>query len=128
MLNIASHRFRTAAPGLTALAILLTAGCTLSKDEAPALSGPSTFGISINASASPDALPRDGASTSVVRFSVRDSADQPVAGQRLTLTTTAGTLSATDVTTNSAGDVAVQLTAPALSSTATSARVMATPI
>ena len=70
----------------------------------------------------PDTLPRDGQSTSVVRFSVRDSADKPIAGQRLTLTTTAGTLSASDQTTNANGDVVVQFTAPALNSTATSAR------
>jgi PKD repeat protein len=128
MLNSASHRVGTAL-ALSALATIVAAGCTLSKNEQPALSGPSTFGLSINASASPDTLPRDGQSTSSVRFTVRNSSsDEPISNQRLQLTTTAGTLSASDVTTNANGDVVVQFTAPSVNTGATSARVMATPI
>jgi PKD repeat protein len=128
MFSIVTSRIRTALVIVMPLAITLTAGCTLSKEEAPALTGPSSSAISINAVASPDTLPRDGQSISVVRLAVRDFTDKAVAGQRLMLTTTAGTLSATDVTTDSNGNVTVQFTAPALNSSATSARISATPI
>jgi PKD repeat protein len=128
MFSIVSSRIRTALVIATPLAITLATGCTLSKDEAPALSGPSASGISINAVASPDTLPRDGQSVSVLRLAVRDFTDKAVPGQRLMLAATAGTLSATDVTTDSSGNVTVQFTAPPSDDPATSARISATPI
>jgi PKD repeat protein len=128
MFSIVTHRFRTVLIGLAPIAVTLAAGCTVSKQEAPELSGPSAFGTSITAVASPDTLPRDGQSVSLVRLSVRDFTDKAVPGQRLTLATTAGTLSATDVTTDANGAATVQFTAPVASSSATSARISATPI
>ena len=112
---------------ILALALFAT-GCSLEKTSAPELSAPSGFGISIGAAASPDTLPRDGQSTSTVRFLVRDYQDNAVAGQRFTLSTTSGSLSASDVTTDASGAVTVLFTAPAVNNPATFATISATPI
>ena len=114
--------------GIVLTLATLAAGCSIDKSTAPELSAPSAFGISIGASASPDTLPRDGQSTSTVRFLVRDYQDKVVAGQRFTLSTTSGSLSATDVTTDANGAVTVQFTAPPVNNPATSAMISATPI
>jgi chitodextrinase len=112
---------------ILALATLAT-GCSIDKSTAPELSAPSGFGISIGASAAPDTLPRDGQSTSTVRFLVRDYQDKALAGQRFMLSATSGSLSASDVTTDASGAVTVLFTAPPLNSPATSATISATPI
>src|SRR3954467_12958219 len=78
-------------------AAVLAAGCSIDKSAQPTVSAPSGFGMSVASTASPDSLPRDGQSTSLVRLITRDYQDQAVAGQRFTLTTTTGTLSATHV-------------------------------
>src|SRR6185436_186953 len=97
---------------LLALAVL-AAGCTLDKASQPAVSAPSGFGMSLATTASPDTIPRDGQSTSLVRVIARDYQDNAVVGQRLTLAVTTGTLSATDITTDSTGTASVLFTAPA---------------
>ena len=63
-------------------------------------------------SATPDRLPRDGSSQSVITVTVRDEASRPVAGQRLNVSSSVGTLSATDVVTNANGQASVTFTAP----------------
>ena len=109
--------------GLTtraAFALLLVAGaaaCSLENQKQPALSGPSELGLSIAMTASPDQLPRDGATQSVVTLTARDSKGKAVAGQRLTLSMPVNspsgtTLSATDVTTNAGGQATFTVTAP----------------
>jgi len=107
---------------------LMAAGCTLDKASGPAVSAPSGFGLSVSAVASPDTLPRDGQSTSTVRVTVRDPQDKPVAGQRLTVSATAGSLSASDVTTDASGTATVRFTAPAVTTAVASATVSATPV
>jgi len=67
--------------------------------------------------ASPDQLPRDGSSQSVVTLTARDPQGRPIAGQRLTLSlpvnSPAGAaLSATEVVTNAGGQVSFAVTAP----------------
>jgi PKD repeat protein len=52
-------------------ALALAAGCTIKKDEAPPLSGPSELGLAIQLSASPDVLHQDGASQSLIRIETR---------------------------------------------------------
>lgn len=113
--------------GVLALAVLAT-GCSIDKSTPPAVSAPSSLGMSVTYVASPDTLPRDGQSTSLVRLFARDFQDQALAGQRFALTVSTGTLSASDVTTDSTGTATVRFTAPAASTDVTSATISATPV
>ena len=102
-------------------AIVTLAGCTLDKQTAPPLAGPSGFGQSINVTVSPDILTQDGASQASVDILVRDANSQPVRGLTLRLDlmqggsvvgSVAGTLSSTTVSTNSDGHASSIFTAP----------------
>ena len=100
-----------------ALVALAVAACALDKQDAPALSGPSEFGLAIVMVASPDQLPRDGFSRSVITLTTRDAQGAPVAGQRIALSlgTNApqgASLSTTEVTTGSGGQATFFVTAP----------------
>jgi PKD repeat protein len=102
---------------LAALIAVLVAGCGLDKQEIPSLAGPSEFGLSISMTATPNQLPRDGSSQSVITIRARDASGNPIAGQRLRLTLPANapsgaTLSRTEVTTDAAGQASVAVTAP----------------
>jgi hypothetical protein len=55
-------------------------GCTLDSQKRPDFTGPSGLGLSLNVSATPDILPQDGVSQSVIRVEARDGANQPVVG------------------------------------------------
>ncbi|HVZ23595.1 MAG TPA: PKD domain-containing protein [Vicinamibacterales bacterium] len=122
-----SRSSRLAAPAI-ALSVLALAACTVQKQSsAPPLSGPSSLGLTLSLSASPDILPRDGSSKSTITISTRDASNNPTA-QRVTVNTSVGTLSEPDVTTNSSGVATVQLTAPSINSTATSATITVTPV
>src|SRR4051812_3111789 len=112
---------------LLAVAVL-AAGCSIDKSGQPTVSAPSGFGMSVASTASPDTLPRDGQSTSLVRLITRDFQDKAVAGQRFTLTTTTGTLSATDVTTDSTGTASVLFTAPPSNTNVSMATIAAVPV
>src|SRR5688572_23220162 len=79
------------------------AACGVDGQEAPSLIGPSGFAQSVTLTATPDRLPRDGTSQSVVTLTVRNASGQPVAGQRVTLGASAGTLSQGEVVTGSDG-------------------------
>ncbi len=108
--------------GLLVLAILGT-GCSVDKSSAPDVSAPSGFGLSVASTASPDSLPRDGQATSLVQLFVRDYQDKAVAGQRFSLSASTGTLSATDVTTDSTGAATVRFTAPSVNTNVTAATI-----
>ena len=99
--------------GIALFLAALAAGCGLENPEAPSLIGPAEFGLSVTMTASPDILPRDGSSQSIVTFTVRDEHGRPVAGQRLTLVNTGGRLSQTEVVTGADGRAIVAVTAPA---------------
>ncbi len=114
-------RGSTTHAAIALLVVVVAAACSLENQERPALSGPSELGLSISMTATPDQLPRDGSSQSVVTLTARDPQGRPVAGQRLTLSLpvnspTGATLSATDVVTNEGGQVSVAVTAPAAGS------------
>jgi len=109
-------------------ACVFVAGCTLEDGSAPNLTAPSEFALSVTMSATPDQLPRDGSSQSVVTFTVRDASGRPVSGQRLSLSTSAGSLSASTVTTNSAGEATVTFTAPPTATIANAAIIRAIPV
>ena len=103
----------TRGAGLALVSGLLVTGCSLENGEAPAVIGPSEFGLSVTLTASPDQLPRDGTSQSIVTVTVRDEASRPVAGRRLIASATAGSLSESDVVTGSEGRATFSFTAPA---------------
>lgn len=110
-----------AARAAVAVAAAAIAACSLDKQEPPALAGPSDLGLSIAMSASPDQLPRDGTSQSVVTLTARDPQGRPVAGQRIALSlgvsaAQGASLSQTEVVTGSAGQATFAVTAPSAGS------------
>ena len=99
------------------LLAMTAAACGIDKQSAPTLAGPSEFGLSIVAAASPDQLPRDGSSQSIVVLTVRDDKSRPVSGQRLGVAVAAGSapgvgLSESEVVTGSDGRASFGVIAP----------------
>lgn len=122
-----SDRFiglRVVAAGCT---LALVAGCTVSNQEAPSLAGPSGFGLVVSMTATPEVLPRDGVSKSIINVDVR-SQEKPFANGRLILTADAGTLSASEVTTDGNGHVTFTFTAPGLNENVLQATIFVTPV
>jgi PKD repeat protein len=125
MTNILPAITRRVAPAIV-LALAVT-GCSLEKQASPTLSGPSTVALSLSVAASPSSLPRDGNSVSTISVVTAGADGRPIQ-QRVLLTTTAGTLSSSDVTTNSSGQAVVQFTAPSVNTSATTATITAQPV
>ena len=97
--------------------------CTVSKTPAPLLQGPSTLGLALNITASPDVLSMDGASQSLIVVDARDENGQPKANVQLRAEIHAngqavdfGSLSARTVVTGANGRATVTYTAPVGSS------------
>ncbi len=96
------------------LACLATAalfgGCTVHQDEAPALTGPSEFALSVSVSASPDTLASGGVQQAAISVFARDASGAPRANVTFRLSTTLdgtpvdyGTLSVPQVVTGADG-------------------------
>jgi PKD repeat protein len=98
--------------GVALVASVVVSGCTLENGAGPTVTGPSEYGLSVTMTASPDQLPRDGTSQSVVTVTVRDEASRPVVGRRLIASTTHGTLSLSDVVTGNEGKATFSFVAP----------------
>jgi PKD repeat protein len=114
---------------LTALTTALAlAGCTVEEAEIPRLSGPSEFAVSVTLTATPDQLPRDGSSQSVVTATVRDAAGQPVSGQRLGISASVGSVSQSEVVTDEAGRASFAFVAPSAGTVGNSATISVVPI
>jgi PKD repeat protein len=101
-----------------AAAAALTAGCGLSEQDAPAVSGPSEFGQSISVAATPDRLSQDGVSQARVDVTVRDASGKPVPGVTVKWSVVASTgvlvePSAQQSTTDPQGRATIFVTAPA---------------
>jgi hypothetical protein len=101
------------------VAAMLSAGCTVKKDEAPPLVGPSELGKSVSITITPDVLTQDGASQAVVRVTVRNQHGQPVSGEALRADifvggapTNFGLLSARTIVTGGDGTATLTYTAP----------------
>lgn len=112
-----SHLHRRFA--LAAAIVSLSAACTLQETDVPPLTGPSTLALALDVTATPDILPEDGMSQSVIRIVARDENNQAVRGLNLRVDTVIGntivdigTLSARNVTTNNNGEASVIFTAP----------------
>jgi PKD repeat protein len=103
---------------LVAGAVSLT-GCTMKNQDAPGLTGPSEFATALSITASPDILPQDGTSQSVVTLVARGPSGQPVSGLSLRVDIVVngvvadfGRLSARNIATDSSGRATVLYTAP----------------
>jgi PKD domain-containing protein len=111
---------RAAASAALAGLVATGIGCTLKEQEAPPLSGPSEFGLSITVAVSPDILSQDGSSQSLVTVTARGPNGEPVRNVSLRneitvggMTVDFGTLSARNVLTGSDGRATFVYTAPA---------------
>ena len=109
--------FRTFVLAVAALSAV--SSCSLDNPTPPLVTGPSTYALSLTVTASPDILPEDGASQSLIRIVARDENGQPVRNLPMRidvldrgLIVEYGTLSARNVTTNSSGEATVVFTAP----------------
>jgi PKD repeat protein len=110
-----STRRRWAVVAVVAMSI----GCTMKKQEAPPLSGPSEFGTSITIAIAPDVLQQDGVSQSVVTVMARGPNGGPVANLPMRAETRVGgtlmdygVLSARTIVTGSDGRAMLVYTAP----------------
>ncbi|MGE5198045.1 MAG: PKD domain-containing protein [Rhodospirillaceae bacterium] len=104
---------------LVAIAVAAGAGCTVDKQDAPELSGPSELGTSITLSASPDTLRQDGASQSLITIQAQDGNGQPVRNLPVRLDIAVngvladfGQLSGKNLVTGGDGRASVSYTAP----------------
>ena len=108
---------------LTALTLVSVAACIQDGAEPGAFSGPSELGLSLALTASPDRLPLDGASQSVIGVHARDEHGNNVANLRLSLQISTsrgfedfGRLSARSIVTGADGRASAIYTVPAASS------------
>jgi len=116
-LNVGAAFRRPARTVAALLAAVALTGCGIDKQTGPSPIGPSEFGLSVTMTATPDQLPRDGSTQSVVTITVRDSSGKPVSGQRLSLSLptnapAGATLSQSEVTTGSNGAATITVMAP----------------
>src|SRR5215831_13982565 len=101
-------------------AVIGLGGCTLDKQSAPPLAGPSELALSISLSVTPDIITQDGHSQSAIDILARDANSQPVRGLSLRLDLVDsngavidfGTLSTRTVSTNGDGRAVATYTAP----------------
>ena len=110
-------------------ALMLTgslAACT-DTQKAPSLLGPSGLAESMTLTASPDRIAHNGSAQSVITVAMRDQNGQPLAGQRVSVGATSGSISHLDVVTGADGSAVFVVTAPALSAPAAEVVVFATP-
>jgi adhesin/invasin len=109
-------------------AALVLGACTTKKDGIPGLGGPSGLALSLNITASPDQLTRDGVSTSVIEITATDANGNVIPD--LTLQVAAsnnlGAITTPSVKTNGSGKASTIYTAPGPGGT-TTATITVTP-
>ena len=111
------------------LPALWLGGCMMQSQSRPAETGPSSFGVALTMTATPDRLPRDGSSQATINLNFRDGmTNAPLTQRRIVLSTSAGTLSVAEVVTDASGNAAVTLTAPSLNTPVSSVAVSAVPV
>jgi PKD repeat protein len=120
-----ARMFRLGAAAVIAAGL---SACGIESQDAPSLIGPSGFAQSVTLTASPDRLPRDGSSQSIVTVFVRNESGQGVAAQRVALSSNIGTLSHNEVVTGGDGRATVTLTAPPAATVGSAVDVFATPL
>jgi PKD domain-containing protein len=104
------------------LAAALASGCTVHQTEAPPLTGPSEFALSLSMSAAPDTLFAGGLQQAAISLTARDASGAPRANQTFRVSTVVdeaavafGTLSTPTVVTGADGKATVLYTAPTFS-------------
>ncbi len=104
----------------TVVALVAVSACTMKKQEAPGLSGPSEFGTAITVTVTPDVITQDGASQSIVTATARGPNGEVLPNVPLraeirvnNTPTDFGALSARNLVTGSDGRATVVYTAPA---------------
>jgi PKD repeat protein len=103
---------RSLAATLTAALCVAAAGCTMKEAEVPPITGPSGFANTVEMTASPDVVPEDGTSRSIINLVARDANALPVANLQIRLVTNVGSLSSGQVSTDGSGRASVVFTAP----------------
>jgi PKD repeat protein len=105
---------------VTLVAVVTLAACSLDKQTAPPLAGPSELGLSLALSATPDIITQDGQSQATIAAVARDAVGQPVSGLTLRVETYVdaalvdlGVLSSKVISTGSDGRASVAYRAPA---------------
>jgi len=96
------------------------AGCTVHQTEAPSLTGPSEFALSVSMSADPDTLFSDGRQQAIIQLTARDAKGTPEPNKTFTLSTkidnsivSFGTLSTPTIRTGADGKATAVYTMPA---------------
>ena len=112
---------------VVALAVSAWAGCSLDDPSIPGLTSPSGFSAAVTLSANRDSLPRDGSSQSVITVTWRDASNSPVAG-RLSVTTSIGTVSQSEIVTDADGHATFAFIAPASATVGSTALIQVVPI
>lgn len=109
-------------------AALVLGACTTKKDGTPGLSGPSGLALSLNVTASPDQLTRDGLSTSVIEVTATDSDGNVIPNLTLQVSASVnlGAITTPSVKTNASGKASTIYTAPGPGGT-TTATITVTP-
>jgi PKD repeat protein len=112
----------TATCAALALVAAGTVSCGIEKQSAPALSGPSEFGLSLKLSALPDTIVADGTSESVIRVEARDPNGNPMPGVTVSLDVRADQLISaalrdSQVVTDASGQATTTLLAPSAPAT-----------
>jgi len=104
-------------------------GCMMQSQSPPNEMGPSGFGLALTITATPDILPKDGSSQSIIRLNYRDGVtNAPLENRRIIVATSGGTLSAGEVVTDAAGNASLTLTAPSLNTAGSTITVTALPV
>jgi len=113
---------------IAVVTVLAVSACTLDKQNAPDMAGPSGLGLALDITASPDVLMRDGVAQSTISITATDGQGQRV--PNLTLQVVAspnlGTLQNASVKTNTSGVASTIFTAPGFGGT-TTATITVTP-
>ena len=110
---------RVIAAAAGACALLAVTACTVHQTEAPPLTGPSEFGLSVRLSAYPDAIKQDGFDASTITIEARGPDGRPMSAVPFRVDTFVngaamdiGALSERTVVTNADGVARVVFTAP----------------
>src|SRR5262245_45498211 len=112
---------------IIAIAVCASA-CTVTKADPPELTGPSGFAQSLQVSAAPQILSRDGSSMSTISVLARNPDGTPLPGRRLLLSASAGTLVTTEVNTGGDGRASVTYIAPSRNEPVWAVTIVVTPV
>jgi hypothetical protein len=106
---------------IAAVAVLGMSACTTSNVSAPDLVGPSAMGLTLDITASPDQMFRDGLSQSTIEVTATDSSGRRVTDLNLMVAASPnlGTIQAPSIKTNASGKASTVFVAPGAGGTTT---------